>query len=467
VSHADEVITDVNTRRVMTRVRDDCFTIAWDYPGRTLLEVRILRSSRGFAQAADDGPGTGQELVYQDVTGSFRDAGLLPDRPHYYTVFAREPDGEWVRWGEYPVPHEVECGRGASPRLVPERLRAGLSRGPLGLVVLLSAVTLLAAGVPGAAFAAGAATDKAKEPTGSEAAIAAAQADPEVAAVLAGREATPAAEAWSQGAEAPAGYTVVFRWPTSQAGSVNVVWPLLHTGADTPEPPYDAAEYRLRVDDLTGLRVDVLTEGERVLQIMPVDGDTRFTLREQTWAPFSWFPWFTQRPWVLAPLFLGLAAFIMLRAWKRSRAWNRRTPSMTRHDREFIGRVGMLLFLVAGFVWQCYEGWYAATGPSVEASGSSAGDLASLPLLLIPPGLYAAALVFELSPAPHRGSWGLIAILSGAVAVFNLATALTGAVTNLNLSYFILLSVLALVAVPRAFSISKMGWSRSYKPRYG
>ena len=55
VSHADEVITDVNTRRVMVRAHDDSFTIAWDYPRRTLLEVRILRSSEGPAESADDG----------------------------------------------------------------------------------------------------------------------------------------------------------------------------------------------------------------------------------------------------------------------------------------------------------------------------------------------------------------------------------------------------------------------------
>jgi hypothetical protein len=103
VSHADEVITDVNRRRVMVRAHDDSFTIAWDYPGRTLLEVRILRSTESPAESADDGLSQGQELVYHDVTGSFRDACLLPGRPYYFTVFARHPDGEWVRWGEYPV----------------------------------------------------------------------------------------------------------------------------------------------------------------------------------------------------------------------------------------------------------------------------------------------------------------------------------------------------------------------------
>ena len=114
MSHADEVITDVNTRRVMVRARDDGFTIAWDYPGRTLLEVRILRSSRGPAKAAHDGPETGQELVYQDVTGSFRDAGLEAGLPFFYTVFARHTGGEWTPWGEYSRPSEQATRAAAS-----------------------------------------------------------------------------------------------------------------------------------------------------------------------------------------------------------------------------------------------------------------------------------------------------------------------------------------------------------------
>jgi hypothetical protein len=112
VSHADEVITDVNRRRVMARAHDDSFTIAWDYPGRTLLEVRILRSSEGPAESADEGPREGQEVVYEDVTGSFRDTCLPPDRSCFYTVFARHPGGEWVRWGEYPVPASRETAPG-------------------------------------------------------------------------------------------------------------------------------------------------------------------------------------------------------------------------------------------------------------------------------------------------------------------------------------------------------------------
>ena len=100
MSHADEVITDVKRRRVLARAHEDGITIAWDYPGRTLLEVRILRSPVAPAASADDA-GEGQEIVYQDVTGSFRDTGLSPEQPCFYTEFARHPGDAWVRWGEY------------------------------------------------------------------------------------------------------------------------------------------------------------------------------------------------------------------------------------------------------------------------------------------------------------------------------------------------------------------------------
>ena len=75
-------------------------------------------------------------------------------------------------------------------------------------------------------------------------------------------------------------------------------------------------------------------------------------------------------------------------------------------------------------------------------ASSSAGSLASLPLLLIPPGLFVAGLILELSSAPRRGSWGLLAVLSGAASAYFLAAAMTGATTNLNLTYYILLAVL-------------------------
>jgi hypothetical protein len=293
----------------------------------------------------------------------------------------------------------------------------------------------------------------------------AAQADPTIAAVLAGKDATVESATWGGTAAQRAGVTLVYRWAATAATSIDQVWPLLRSGDGTPTAPYDSSTYRIRASEVSALRVDVLSASARILQVMPVDSETEFTLEEQTWAPFSWFPWFTAQPWVLAPVFLLLFLLLIARAWRRSRAWNRRLPSMTRHDRQFIGRVAVLLFLLAGFAWQFYEGWYAATGPSVGTSSSAAGSLASLPLLLIPPGLFVAGLILELSSAPRRGSWGLLAVLSGAASAYFLAAALTGATTNLNLTYYILLAVLALISIPRAFSSGKMGWSRN-TPRY-
>ena len=469
MSHADEVITDVNRRRVMARARDDSFTIAWDYPGRTLLEVRILRSSEGLAGSPDDGPDQGQELVYQDVTGSFRDAPLHPDRRYYYTVFARHFAAEWVRWEEYTLPSGPESGLNEWDRLLGKARRAVVSPGALVLclTLLLAALVL----VPVVAFASGAAGEGSggkKPPVDAAAATAkaAAEADPTIASVLDGTgAAVDAATPWGGTAGEPAGYRLEYRWGAAQAAAVDEEWPLLRSDAATPEPPYDSVAYRIRAGDVTGLQVDVLLDGSRVIQVMPVDGETELVLHEQTWAPFSWVPWFTSRPWVVAPVFIGLAILLMLRAWLRSRAWNRRLPSMTRHDRQFIARVAVLLFLLAGFAWQFYEGWYAATGPTVDTGASAAGSLASLPLLLIPPGLFVAGLILELSAAPRRGSWGLLAVLCAAASAYFLAAAVTGATTNLNLTYYILLAVLALIAIPRAFSAGKMGWSRN-QPRY-
>ncbi len=332
-----------------------------------------------------------------------------------------------------------------------------------GLVVLSAAA--LASGDGGDKQSGGADKPAAQPDAQVVAAKDAAEADPSIAAVLAGKDAAVESAVWGGTEAQRAGVTLVYRWAATAATSIDQTWPLLRSGDGTPAPPYDSSTYRIRASDVSALRVDVLSAGERILQVIPVDGETQFTLEEQTWAPFSWFPWFTSRPWVLAPVFLLLFVLLIARAWRRSRAWNRRLPSMTRHDRQFIGRVAVLLFLLAGFAWQFYEGWYAATGPSVGTTSSAAGSLASLPLLLIPPGLFVAGLILELSSAPRRGSWGLLAILSGAASAYFLAAAVTGATTNLNLTYYILLAVLALISVPRAFSSGKMGWSRN-APRY-
>jgi hypothetical protein len=466
--HSTQHLTDVRTRRVFASTGDGCVTIAWDYPGSTLLDVRIVRSESGFAPTADDdateaGGGAaaaaGQTIVYSDDTGSFRDAGLHNGHPYYYTVFARHPGCEWVRWGEY----ELRPGVPATP--VAGRLPAAFRRVfrrvlPAALLLCLAALVA----VPGSAGAA----DKAEQAADAEA-VAAATADPTVAAALPSTAYQTSVTPWNDAQGAPAGATVTFAWPATSARSAAGVWPLLESDdGSTPAPPYTTVEHRVRIADLTALQVDVLQQDGRVIQILPLDGETQFRLLEETWPPFSWFPWLTARPWALLPVFLLVGAVVIARAWRRSRAWNRRLPSMTRHDRQFIERLAVILFLIAGFAWQVYEAIYAARAPAVDPGGLNAGDLASLPLLLFPPALFLAALAMELTPASsgHRVAWGLVAFLAAAGSFYNLATAVTGTTTNLNLSYYILLGVLCLLAAPRSFTAARMGWSRNDPPRY-
>jgi len=47
-----------------------------------------------------------------------------------------------------------------------------------------------------------------------------------------------------------------------------------------------------------------------------------------------------------------------------------------------------------------------------------------------------------------------------------LAIAAAGTANNLNLSCYVLLGILCLLAAPRAFSAGRMGWSRNSLPRY-
>lgn len=463
--HSRQHLTDVHTRRVSASAGDDYVAFAWDYPGSTLLEVRILRSEQHCARSAADGEAQGQHEVYHDVTGSFRDTGLLPDRAYYYAVFARHPGEEWVLWQQYERPSVADQRSGWR-----EFLRI-LAPGDRARIVRVAAAVLCvaaAAALPGRAAAA----DSGTAPTGGKAAAAATQAlgiakaDPTVAAALAGSSWTVSTTLWGGSAEQPDGAGLVFRWPASSARSVDAVWPLLASVENgVPVPPYDSVEQRLRLQKVSAVQVDVLLQGTpSVLQIMPRDAATQYTVQEETWPPFSWLPWFTRRPWVVAPLFLIVGLIVAARAWLRSRAWNRRLPSMTRHDRQFIGRLSVIVFLLAGLFWQVFVAWYAAHAPTLEASGLNAGELVALPSLLIPPGLFVAGLVLELSSGSHRVAWGLLALLALAASAYNLATAVTGPTTNLNLSYYLLLGVLCLLAIPRAFSAGKMGWSRSTPP---
>ena len=464
--HSTQHLTDVRTRRVHASSGDGYAAIGWDYPGSTLLEVRILRSDHGFAPAACGGAfeagggaasAAGQTVAYDDVTGSFRDAGLQNGRPYYYSVFARRPGSEWVRWGEYAL------RPGVPATSVAGRLPAAFRR--LFRRVLPAAALLLCLAALAAAPRCAAASKATPKPDAE--AVAAATADPTVAAVLQGTTYQTSVAFWGGAQGAPAGATVSFSWPAANAHAAAGVWPLLKTDdGGTPAPPYATVEHRVRITDLTALKVDVLLQDGRVIRILPLDGKTQFDLREETWPPFSWFPWFTARPWVLLPVFLVVGAIVIARAWRRSRAWNRRLPSMTRHDRQFLGRLAVSIFLLAGFAWQVYEGIYAAGAPAVDPGGLNAGDLAALPVLLFPPALFLAALAMELTPSGHRVAWGLVSFLAAGGSAYNLAAAVTGTTTNLNLSYYILLGALCILAAPRAASAGRMGWSRNSLSHY-
>ena len=464
--HSMQHLTDVQTRRIVTRAGDGYAAISWDYPGSTLLEVRIFRSLESHADTAYDyeNEGSGQTLVYYDVTGSFRDRGLVNGTTYHYTMWARHPGQQWVHWGNY------ELTPGTGSETVSGELPAGESvkAGFWKVVrrVLPAVAALLCAGVllasPPAVHAAG--DDAARD--GGEAYVSAALADPAVAEALGGVTYQTSVSEWGAAGEPAAGATVTFTWDAAEAREAGGLWPLL-VESGPPAPPYDSADFRVRVSQLTGLAVDVLAEDGRVLQILPQDAATQFELREQTWPPASWFPWFTAYPWVLLPVYVVIGVVIIARAWRRSRAWNRRLPSMTRHDRQFIGRLVVILFMVAGIGWMVYESVYAVKAPSADPTGTGPGDLATLPLLAFPPALLFAALMLEFSPGPHRAAWALVAVLAGAGSLYNLATASLGTATNLDLAFYVLLGVVCLIAAPRAFSAGRMGWSRSYQPRYG
>jgi hypothetical protein len=127
VSHARQHITDVNVRRLHVNSTEGSVLFAWDYPGSTLLHVRILRSGSGYAAGPDDGqrPGLDQLAVYEGDTGSFRDAQVTRRTTYHYTVFARAEGGPWTLWARRTV-----CT--ARPRFLRLRLMAKSARLRLG-----------------------------------------------------------------------------------------------------------------------------------------------------------------------------------------------------------------------------------------------------------------------------------------------------------------------------------------------
>ena len=97
---------------------------AWDYPGSTLLEVRIVRSERGFARTAlDPAKPTGQHIIYEGDAGSFRDGDVTAGTLYFYSVFARHAgEMEWTMWAR----RKVRAGR--SPARWSGALRRGWGR---------------------------------------------------------------------------------------------------------------------------------------------------------------------------------------------------------------------------------------------------------------------------------------------------------------------------------------------------
>jgi len=114
------VETDVSVFRLrLAPVADGSVVFGWDYPGSTLLRVRILRTgaapapenSGAAAPAPDDSVATRPEpdarapwqLVYDGDTGSFRDRVVKPGRAYHYAVFARNGTDPWVLWRDQVV----------------------------------------------------------------------------------------------------------------------------------------------------------------------------------------------------------------------------------------------------------------------------------------------------------------------------------------------------------------------------
>ncbi len=116
------VETDVSVYRLrLAASPGGAVVFAWDYPGSTLLRVRIVRAAAGEgasagrpAALAGDDPasapppvepprGSGWQVVYDADTGSFRDRDLPAASRWRYGVFARNGDGPWTLWRDEVV----------------------------------------------------------------------------------------------------------------------------------------------------------------------------------------------------------------------------------------------------------------------------------------------------------------------------------------------------------------------------
>ena len=122
---SQRVETDANVYRLrLMALAEGGVVFGWDYPGSTLLRVRIVRA----VAAGITGPGTvvaddsesawaaavaepdpepwpdgAWRVVYDGDTGSFRDRDVAAGGAWRYAVFARDGDGPWVLWRDEVV----------------------------------------------------------------------------------------------------------------------------------------------------------------------------------------------------------------------------------------------------------------------------------------------------------------------------------------------------------------------------
>jgi hypothetical protein len=113
-NRSQRVETDVNVYRLrLAAVAEGSVVFGWDYPGSTLLRVRIVRADERADGCADDLAATAPDpepapdgpwrIVYDGDTGSFRDRDVRSGDARRYAVFARSGDGPWVLWRDEVV----------------------------------------------------------------------------------------------------------------------------------------------------------------------------------------------------------------------------------------------------------------------------------------------------------------------------------------------------------------------------
>jgi hypothetical protein len=118
-----------NRRRMRRlRARRGCrwVVLKW-HAHESLAHWRVLRSQVGFAGTADEAakPGSAQLLVYEGSESEVQDRDVIEDIRYYYTVFGREPGGEWL--GQADVRVTPRCEISYTRENPAERERLSLS----------------------------------------------------------------------------------------------------------------------------------------------------------------------------------------------------------------------------------------------------------------------------------------------------------------------------------------------------